>query len=50
MKKNQQADKQESKKEDNKDVEYSEELADIEDREAINRAKAATQRVNKENI
>ncbi|MBU9719856.1 MULTISPECIES: YfhD family protein [Bacillaceae] len=32
------------------EVEYSEELADAEDREAQARAEAATQRVNKENI
>ncbi|WP_416149019.1 YfhD family protein [Salipaludibacillus sp. HK11] len=34
----------------NKDVEYSRELADAEDREALARARAATQRVNKDNI
>ncbi|MCR6097226.1 YfhD family protein [Salipaludibacillus agaradhaerens] len=34
----------------NKDVKYSDELADTEDREAQARAKAATQRVNKNNI
>lgn len=37
-------------KTDNKDVEYSRELADAEDLEAVNRAKAAAQRVDKENI
>ncbi|UTR14058.1 YfhD family protein [Salipaludibacillus sp. LMS25] len=34
----------------NKNVKYSDELSDTEDREAQARAKAATQRVNKDNI
>lgn len=46
-KKNYQPKKEETN---NKDVEYSRELADFEDREAVNRAKAASQRVDKENI
>ncbi|SDY33632.1 YfhD-like protein [Evansella caseinilytica] len=35
---------------DNEYVEYSEELADVEDRDAQARAKEANRRVNKENI
>ncbi|SER85863.1 YfhD family protein [Salipaludibacillus aurantiacus] len=37
-------------KQENKDVEYNKEMADIEDREAVARAEAAAQRVDKENI
>ncbi|MCE7792248.1 YfhD family protein [Salipaludibacillus sp. CUR1] len=37
-------------KKENKDVEYNKEMADIEDREAVARAEAAAQRVDKENI
>ncbi|WP_280770152.1 YfhD family protein [Salipaludibacillus daqingensis] len=50
MTKNNEKSRLHKEKTDNTDVEYSKELADVEDREAVDRAKAAAQRVNKENI